>query len=831
MTENQTNQSSQLERDSRTNYHRDDEEGQPQRRFEGNRGGHRGSDGHRGGVGRGGGGGRGGSRGGYNNNNNRRDDNNADSQQGGWRVESNDGESHAQGQGQQEERRFDRPQGNNNSNTRGGYRDGGRGGRGGFHADPERGGFQSRGGRGGGDFQRRGGNDNQRRDAGDYQPRDQQRRDNGDYQGRDNQRREGGGDYQRRDDYHRDTDDSVQRREENEHHQQSRPRRDERDGEGEHGGEQRYQAPQQRGGRFQGNDGGFRGPSSRVRAPREEMDLKPLRYENRVPEQREHREAPAQHRGGGGGERDEYDVEAPPRSHRTERAFRLRRNNFDLAEVDELFAMRHNQRGISFDNYECIAVEIVPNDIEAVTTFHGLNIHPILAENVARCGYEKPTPVQKYGIPVSMHGKDLMACAQTGSGKTAAFLVPAVNHILVHGTSPAANRVSYPIALIMAPTRELALQIYDESRKLAYKSDIFCDVVYGGTSYPHHFEQDILVACPGRLKDIFDRNQLSFSRTKFLILDEADRMLEMGFEEQIEYLVASVHSDMPPPEQRQTLMFSATFPVPIRNLAQKYLRRQYYLLTVGRVGSTTRNITQKVMWAEDDEKQEKLMELLYQQNQTDLVLIFVETKRSAEDLYALLYDAGIPTGTIHGDRKQNEREEALRRFKDGRTPILVATDVASRGLDIPNVAHVIQYDLPRSMDDYTHRIGRTGRAGNEGIATSFFNGGNGGLTEELYGYLSEHEQHVPEWMESMKEEREMQHFVTSNNKHSSRRGGGGPGGRGRGSSRRDDVPTSWDDEPRAPQRRGGGGRGGQDSAAAPAPKKHTIVRSTAGSGF
>jgi superfamily II DNA/RNA helicase len=812
MTDNQVNQSSQLDRDFRNNYHRDDEEGQPQRRNEGNRGGHRGSEHRGGGVGRGGGGGGrgGGGRGGYNNNNNRRDDNNADSQQGGWRVESNDGESPAQGQ--QEDRRFERPQGGSNNN-RGGFREGGRGGRGGFHADPERtGGFNSRGGRGGGDFQRRGGNDNQ-------QPRDVQRRD-------DNvNRREG--------------DDSNQRRDDNEQHQQSRQRHEGRD-EGEQGAEQRYQPPQRggynsgNGGRFQGNDGGFRGPSSRTRQPRDDMDLKPLRYENRAPaEHREHREAPAHHRGGGAsGERDEYDVDVP-RNQRTERAFRLRRNNFDLAEVDALFAQRHNQRGISFDNYECIAVEIVPNDIEAVTTFSGLNIHPILAENVGRCGYEKPTPVQKYGIPVSMNGKDLMACAQTGSGKTAAFLVPAVNHILVHGTSPAVNRVSYPIALIMAPTRELALQIYDESRKLAYGSDIFCDVVYGGTSYPHHFEQDILVACPGRLKDIFDRNQLSFSRTKFLILDEADRMLEMGFEEQIEYLVASVHSDMPPPEQRQTLMFSATFPVPIRNLAQKYLRRQYYLLTVGRVGSTTRNITQKVMWVEDDEKQEKLLELLYQQNQTDLVLIFVETKRSAEDLYALLYDAGIPTGTIHGDRKQNEREEALRRFKDGRTPILVATDVASRGLDIPNVAHVIQYDLPRSMDDYTHRIGRTGRAGNEGVATAFFNGGNGGLTEEIYGYLSEHEQHVPEWMESMKEEREMQHFVSSNNnQRSSRRGGGGPGGRGRGSSRRDDVPTTWDDEhQRPPQRRGGGGgRGGQDSAA-PAAKKHTVVRSSVGGGF
>jgi superfamily II DNA/RNA helicase len=487
---------------------------------------------------------------------------------------------------------------------------------------------------------------------------------------------------------------------------------------------------------------------------------------------------------------------------RVQRIPRLRRNNFDEKEVEELFQMRHNQKGISFDNYESIAVEIVPR-VEPVASFQELHVHPILADNIRRCGYEKPTPVQKFGIPVAMAGGDLMACAQTGSGKTAAFLTPIMNHILVNGVSPARNGQSLPIALVLAPTRELALQIFDETRKLAYHSDIFCDVSYGGTSYPHHFENDVLVACPGRLKDLFDRERVSFKKIKYLVLDEADRMLEMGFDEQIEYLVASCYTDMPPPEERQTLMFSATFPKRIRTLAQNYLRKQYYLLTVGRVGSTTKNITQRIKWVEDSGKQEALMELIFQHLQTDLVLIFVETKREADNLFYSLQEEGIPCGTIHGDRKQFEREEALKFFKEGKTPILVATDVASRGLDIPDVAHVIQYDLPSAMDDYTHRIGRTARAGNTGLATAFFNEKNAHLTAELVAYLREHEQEVPDFMESMQESIAAKNFES----HARRGGSGGRGGRGRG--RRDDHggPNPWDDD--EPRREGrGGGRGG-----------------------
>lgn len=461
---------------------------------------------------------------------------------------------------------------------------------------------------------------------------------------------------------------------------------------------------------------------------------------------------------------------------RTQRAPHLRKNCHDEREIEALFEHHHQQRGITLDNYANIPVEIVPQNVEPVQSFEDLFVEPALSLNIVKCGYKQPTPVQRYGIPVCLNGDDLMACAQTGSGKTAAFLVPVVHYILKHGVSPSRGRASHPLAVIMAPTRELALQIYDEVRKLTFRTDIFHDVVYGGTPYPTRFENDILVACPGRLKDIFDRGIVSFSQVKFLVLDEADRMLEMGFEEQIEYLVASRYTDMPQTSQRQTLMFSATFPQRILNLAKRYLRQQYYLLTVGRVGSTTKNITQKMERVQESEKMDKLFEIIYQQKQTDLVLIFVETKRSAEDLHYALKSEGIPSATIHGDRRQFDRERALRDFKEGITPILVATDVASRGLDIPNVAHVIQYDLPKEMDDYTHRIGRTGRAGNKGIATSFYNKNNRNLAVDLYNYLKEHEQNVPMWLEEEKDIVEGDRFLGMSRGRGGGRSGGGGGG-------------------------------------------------------
>merc|ERR1719174_2292949 len=373
-----------------------------------------------------------------------------------------------------------------------------------------------------------------------------------------------------------------------------------------------------------------------------------------------------------------------------------------------------------------------------------------------------------------------MACAQTGSGKTAAFLVPILNHIFKDG--PAAiggssngyggsKRKQHPLALVLAPTRELATQIFEESRKFSYRSRVRPCVVYGGAHVGEQMRDldrgcHLLVATPGRLVDMLERGKVSLENCMFLTLDEADRMLDMGFEPQIRRIVEQ--DNMPPPGKRQTLMFSATFPKEIQMLARDFLR-DYIFLAVGRVGSTTENITQKIVWVEEMDKRSFLLDLMEASGlaakdldgEASRTLVFVETKKGADQLDEFLYREGFPVTSIHGDRSQREREEALRRFKTGQTPIIVATAVAARGLDIPNVKHVINFDLPGDVEEYVHRIGRTGRMGNLGLATSFFNEKNRNLVKDLIELLVESNQELPSWLESMGLE------------HGGRYGGGG----------------------------------------------------------
>lgn len=304
----------------------------------------------------------------------------------------------------------------------------------------------------------------------------------------------------------------------------------------------------------------------------------------------------------------------------------------------------------------------------------------------------------------------------------------------------------YPRSLILAPTRELASQIYDEARKFTYRSHLRPLAVYGGADTQRQIRDlrggcDILVATPGRLTDLMDRGYISLEDIRYLCLDEADRMLDMGFEKQIRHIVSG--SNMPNVGERQTLMFSATFPKPIQKLASEFLR-DYVFLKVGKLGSTTDSITQQVKYVEDDQKKE---ELLYTIDSVEgLTLVFVETKKSADHLEEFLAHKGYPTTSIHGDKSQNEREAALESFKSGYTPILVATDVAARGLDIANVAHVINFDLPNDISDYVHRIGRTGRAGNTGIATAFFNEDNRNIVKSLIEILEQATQEVPQFL-------------------------------------------------------------------------------------
>ncbi|KAK7207867.1 ATP-dependent RNA helicase DED1 [Myxozyma melibiosi] len=449
--------------------------------------------------------------------------------------------------------------------------------------------------------------------------------------------------------------------------------------------------------------------------------------------------------------------------------------------------------GINFDNYDDIPVEATGENVpEPITAFTSPPVEELLLSNIELSGYTKPTPVQKYSIPIVCGGRDLMACAQTGSGKTGGFLFPILSEAYTHGPTAVSpegngsfgrNRKAYPTSLILAPTRELVSQIYEESRKFAYRSWVKPCVVYGGADIGTQLRQldrgcDLLVATPGRLVDLIDRGRISLSSIKFLVLDEADRMLDMGFEPQIRRIVE--REDMPDVQNRQTLMFSATFPRDIQMLARDFLK-DYIFLSVGRVGSTSENITQKVEYVEDSDKRSVLLDIL-SSNKGGLTLIFTETKRMADSLCDFLMNQGFPATSIHGDRTQREREQALDMFRSGRAPIMVATAVAARGLDIPNVTHVVNYDLPSDIDDYVHRIGRTGRAGNTGLATAFFNRGNKGVVKELIDILREANQEIPDFLEA----------VAAEGGYGGGRGGRGGSRGGRGNGNRD-------------FRRGGGG--------------------------
>ncbi|KAJ7637100.1 P-loop containing nucleoside triphosphate hydrolase protein [Roridomyces roridus] len=444
--------------------------------------------------------------------------------------------------------------------------------------------------------------------------------------------------------------------------------------------------------------------------------------------------------------------------------------------------------GINFEKYDDIPVEATGSGVPD--------------PNIGYARYTSPTPVQKYSIPIVAGGRDLMACAQTGSGKTGGFLFPILSASFADGPRPppeqpqshlgySRSRKAFPTALILAPTRELVSQIHEEARKFAYRSWVRPAVVYGGADINQQLRM-IEPLPPGRLVDLIERGRISLANIKYLVLDEADRMLDMGFEPQIRRIVQG--EDMPGTKERQTLMFSATFPRDIQMLAKDFLK-DYIFLSVGRVGSTSENITQKIEYVEDQDKRSVLLDILAsdgKEGNMGLTLVFVETKRMADMLSDFLMGNHLPATSIHGDRTQRERETALQTFRTGRTPILVATAVAARGLDIPNVTHVVNYDLPSDIDDYVHRIGRTGRAGNTGVSTAFFNRGNKNIVRELVELLREANQEIPPWLETVAHEASFG--------GSSFRGRGRGGGRGASRGGRDYRSSS--------NGFGGGGGGG-----------------------
>jgi ATP-dependent RNA helicase RhlE len=341
-------------------------------------------------------------------------------------------------------------------------------------------------------------------------------------------------------------------------------------------------------------------------------------------------------------------------------------------------------------------------------TFNSLGLsQPVLAA-IADAGYTVPTPIQMQAIPLIVQGRDVMGLAQTGTGKTAAFTLPIVNRLL---DGPRRTRV-----LVLTPTRELCIQVEESVRKYAKHAPLGVAPVYGGVPLEPQQKKlragvDIVVATPGRLIDHLDRQNVFFDDLEVLVLDEADRMLDMGFAPQINRIVDQV------PSYRQTLLFSATMPPEVEALARKYLRKPV-VVQVGRRSGVANTVTHAVYPVPKDKKSALLASLLVKE-ELDSVLVFVRTKHGADRVVRHLEKEGIRSTAMHADKTQPQRVKALEDFKAGRVRVLVATDIAQRGLDITGISHVINYDVPQQAEDYVHRIGRTGRALNEGDAFTF----------------------------------------------------------------------------------------------------------------
>ncbi|KXN84559.1 ATP-dependent RNA helicase DBP2-A, partial [Leucoagaricus sp. SymC.cos] len=408
-----------------------------------------------------------------------------------------------------------------------------------------------------------------------------------------------------------------------------------------------------------------------------------------------------------------------------------------------------------------------------ITTFEEAGFPQYLMTSIRAQGFANPTPIQCQAWPMALSGRDVVAIAQTGSGKTISFALPAMLHI---NAQPLLAPGDGPIALILAPTRELAVQIQQECTKFGSNSRIRNTAIYGGAPKGPQIRDlqrgvEIVIATPGRLIDMLETGKTNLRRITYLVLDEADRMLDMGFEPQIRKIVGQIRPD------RQTLMFSATWPKDVQKLANDFLKDTIQV-NIGSMDLTANhNIQQIVEVCSDFEKRTKLIKHLDQiSSENAKVLIFVGTKRVADDLTKYLRTDGWPALAIHGDKEQRERDWVLGEFKAGRSPILIATDVASRGLDVKDVGYVINYDFPNNCEDYIHRIGRTGRAGMKGTSFTYFTTENAKASRELINILREAKAVVPPQLE------EMAAFSGGGNNRS-RYGGGGRGRGGGGGGR------------------------------------------------
>ena len=346
--------------------------------------------------------------------------------------------------------------------------------------------------------------------------------------------------------------------------------------------------------------------------------------------------------------------------------------------------------------------------------FKELNLNEKLLKAINELGYVTPTPIQSESIPHLLNKKDLLGCAQTGTGKTAAFALPILNFLLDNEKDTGKTKV-----LVLSPTRELAIQIRDNFREYGKYTPFKCSVILGGVNQKSQIDVlkkgvDIIVATPGRLLDLINQRKADLSNVDYLVLDEADTMLDMGFIHDIRKIVSHIK------KERQTMLFSATMPNEILKMVNEFMNKNHITVKTSVVSSAAPKITQKLYLVDKNNKINLLIDILKKED-IKSALIFTRTKYGADKLSISLSKSGIKSGVIHGNKSQNARVLALQNFKTGKSNILIATDIAARGIDINELSHVINFEMPSMAETYVHRIGRTGRAGLEGTAITFCN--------------------------------------------------------------------------------------------------------------
>ena len=413
--------------------------------------------------------------------------------------------------------------------------------------------------------------------------------------------------------------------------------------------------------------------------------------------------------------------------------------------------------------------------------FDALQLDPAILRALQSAGYDSPTPVQAQAVPAALAGRDLMASAQTGSGKTAAFLLPALQKMIRRSDKPGKG----PRVLVLTPTRELAMQVEKNAQLYAQNMKWLRSVtLVGGAGFGFQIKAlsrpiDLIVATPGRLMDHMRAGRIDFDRLEVLVLDEADRMLDMGFIDDIKTIVAAT------PDSRQTLLFSATWDGEVGKLARN-LTKNPEIIEIERVDEQGK-IEEQLLYCDDKNHKNRLLDHILRDANIDQCVIFTATKAMSEQLADELYEKGFAANCLHGDMPQGWRNRTLNDLRRGRTKILVATDVAARGIDVPTITHVINYDLPKQAEDYVHRIGRTGRAGRTGIAVSFADAREYMLVHKIERYLK---RQLPEAViAGMEPTRKRSKAAPSKPK--------GKGGWGKGGYARDNKGYGRDGKPRS----------------------------------